>query len=433
MLAGWRATAGSRAAGDALDATRPSARTFLILLTVLSTLGFQLWRSLFNNFAVEEAGIDGAGMGLIQSVREIPGFLALLVIYLTVVIREQSIAILSVAVLGLGVALVGLFPTLGGLLATTLIFSFGFHYFETVNQSMTLQFVPTGEAAQFLGRVRAWGAFGSIVAVGAAFLLTQLLGYRSLFMLGGGGVALAALATLAVFPRYEAPLPQRSRMVFRRRYWLFYVLTFLSGARRQIFVAFAVFLMVKNFGFTVREIALLYLANNVITLFTAPLIGKMVHRFGERWVITLEYSGLILIFLGYAWTTSKVVLVALYVIDHIFFNMSIAIKTYFQKIADPADIAPSMAVAFTINHIAAVVIPAVGGLIWLANYQWTFYGGAILALASLACAQRVTTAAGTSAPPVAPPDPIHSVAATPVIADNGRATSKPPISPRGAA
>jgi hypothetical protein len=47
---------------------------YLLVLTVASAIGLQGWRTLFNNFAVEVAGLDGHQVGIIQSVREIPGF-----------------------------------------------------------------------------------------------------------------------------------------------------------------------------------------------------------------------------------------------------------------------------------------------------------------------------------------------------------------------
>jgi MFS family permease len=180
-------------------------------------------------------------------------------------------------------------------------------------------------------------------------------------------------------------------MVLRRRYWLFYVLTFLSGARRQIFVAFAVFLMVKKFGYSVSEVTVLFMVNNAVNYFLSPMIGRAVNRFGERRVLSLEYASLLFIFLGYAFTDSKAVVAALYILDHIFYNFAMAIRSFFQKIADPRDIAPSMAVGFTINHIVAVIIPIVGGLLWMVDYRIPFVGGAALSLVSLTFVQFIRT------------------------------------------
>jgi MFS family permease len=178
-------------------------------------------------------------------------------------------------------------------------------------------------------------------------------------------------------------------MIFRKKYWLFYFLTFMGGARRQIFVAFAVFLLVKNFQFSIQEVTALFVVNNVINYFLSPLIGKSIIRFGERKVLSLEYGSLIFIFLGYAVVQSKIVLALLYILDHIFFNFAIAIRTYFQKVGDPQDIAPSMAMGFTINHIAAVFLPAVGGLLWMVDYRIPFVAGAAMSMISLLAVQMI--------------------------------------------
>ena len=180
-------------------------------------------------------------------------------------------------------------------------------------------------------------------------------------------------------------------MVLKKNYWLYYTLTFLAGARRQVFVAFAVFLLVKNFGFSIRTITLLFLINNVINYFLSPLIGKAIVRFGERKVLSLEYISLIFIFLAYAFSENAVVVGCMYVLDHVFYNFGISIRTYFQKIGDQKDIAPTMAVGFTINHIAAVVLPVLGGWLWLLDYKIPFIAGAFLAALSLFFSQFIRT------------------------------------------
>jgi predicted MFS family arabinose efflux permease len=195
-------------------------------------------------------------------------------------------------------------------------------------------------------------------------------------------------------PTRQDLTPQRKQMVFRARYWLFYVLTFMAGARRQIFIAFAVFLLVKRFEFTVQEVTLLFVFNNGVNYFLSPLIGKAIIRYGERKVLSLEYAGLIVVFISYATVESRWIVALLYVLDHIFFNFAIAIQTYFQKVGDPADIAPSMAVGFTINHIAAVVLPAVGGMLWMIDYRIPFLAGAAMAGVSLLLVQKIKTEAG---------------------------------------
>ena len=362
---------------------------YLLVLTVASAFGLQGWRTLFNNFAVEVAGLDGSQVGIIQSVREIPGFLALLAVYFLLIMREHRLSAVSILIMGVGVGVTGMMPTMGGLVITTLIMSTGFHYYETTNQSLTLQYFDQGTAPVVFGRQRSYAAATNIVVGLAIYALASVLPYAAMYLLMGvvlSGIALWGFRQNPV--RSNLPV-QRKQMILRKRYALFYFLTFLAGARRQIFVAFAVFLLVKRFGFTVQEITLLFIANNGVNYYLSPLIGKAIVRYGERRVLSLEYASMIVIFMAYAWVQTKWMVAALYVLDHIFFNFSIAIRTYFQKVADPRDIAPSMAVGFTINHIAAVALPVIGGMLWMVDYRIPFVGGALLALMSLAGVQFI--------------------------------------------
>ncbi len=362
---------------------------FLLVLTVASTLGVQGAAILFNNFAVEAVSLDGAQVGLIQSVREIPGFLSLLVVFVLLVIREHRLAALSIICLGIGVALTGFYPTLGGLICTTLLMSFGFHYFETTNNSLTLQYFTTATTPLVYGRIRSLAAVSSIVAGGLIWLLDGVLDFRGLYLAIGGLVAMLGGWALTRNPTHAGVPIQRQRMVLRRRYTLYYFLTFMSGARRQIHIAFSMFLLVKVFHFTVREMTVLFIVNNAINYFLNPLIGRAIIAFGERRILSLEYGGIICVFLTYAFTDSKLVAAAMYILDFILFNFAVGINTYFQKVADPRDIAPSMAVGFTINHIAAVVLPVVGGALWMVNYRIPFIAGACMALVALIAAQRM--------------------------------------------
>jgi hypothetical protein len=368
--------------------TNPMYR-YLLVLTIASTVGLQAWRTLFNNFAVDVGHLNGENIGMIQAVREIPGFLALLAVFVIMIIKEHTLSAMSILILGIGVGVTGLFPSYSGLLITTLIMSFGFHYYETTNQSLTLQYFDRDTSPWVFGKLRSYGAASNIGIGVLIFIISSFLDYKEIYFLIGVIIVLIAAWALKQNPTDEHVIPQHKKMIFRKRYWLFYLLTFLAGARRQIFVAFAVFLLVKNFEYTVQEITALFVINNIINYFLSPAIGRAIIRFGERKVLSVEYSTLIFVFLGYAFVESKLIVGILYIIDHIVYNFAMGIRTYFQKIADPKDIAPSMAVGFTINHIAAVVIPALGGILWMVDYRIPFVVAAILSLVSLTYAQFI--------------------------------------------
>lgn len=363
---------------------------FLVLASIAMPLGFAAWQALLNNFAIEQAAFTGREIGWLQSLREVPGFLAFTAVFVILVLREQTFAVLAVALFGIGVAATGYFPSEYGLYCTAVLMSIGFHYFETIRQSLSLQWLSKEEAPRILGRLIAVGSATSLAAYGAMYVVLEVFSmpYRFIYLVAGG-VAVGIAVVLARFPHYPAKTPQRKEIVLRRRYWLYYGLTFLSGARRQIFVVFAGFLMVEKFGYSAANIAALFLINHLFNFLFAEKIGALIGRIGERHALTLEYAGLIAVFTLYAFVDNATVAAGLYVVDHMFFALAIAIKTYFQKIADPADIASTAGVSFTINHIAAVVIPALLGYIWLHSHSAVFLIGTAFAVCSLILSQNV--------------------------------------------
>jgi len=362
---------------------------FLLLLTIASSIGLQGWRTIFNNFAVEKVGINGFWIGVIQSVREVPGFIALFVVYILLVLREHRLSSYSILLLGFGVAITGFFPSNLGLIFTTFLMSLGFHYFETTNQSLTLQYFKKRDSATVMGRFRSIAALTNIGIGLLIWLLSHYFSYKILFLITGLIVALLALISLTMDPSDKNLPPQRKKMILRKKYWLFYTLNFLAGARRQIFIVFAIFLLVKYYNFSVQMVTALFVLNNLINYFFTPLIAKAINYFGERRVLSLEYGSLVFIFLAYAFINNSTVIAFLYILDNIFFNFSIGIKTYFQKTGDQRDIAPSMAIGFTINHIAAVVLPVVGGILWMVDPRIPFVAGALLSVVSFIFVQFI--------------------------------------------
>lgn len=369
---------------------RPIA--LLLLTAAAMPIAFSTWSALLNNFVIEAAGFDGIDIGLLHMVREVPGFLAIGVIAIIIFVHEQVLALSALVLLGVATAITAKFPSLGGILTITMLSSIGFHYYETVNQSLQLQWLEKLRAPRVLGWLVAAGSAATLVVYLIIVMTWKAfdLSYNTVYMASGGLTAVIALAAFFIFPRFEAPNPQIKRLVLRRRYWLYYLLQFFAGARRQIFVIFAGFMMVQKFGFEVQEVTALFMINLVANMVFAPLMGRAVGRFGERRALIFEYFGLIVIFLAYGgiyyFGWGVVLAAVLYVIDHLFFALAFALKTYFQKIADPADIAPTAAVAFTINHISAVSLPLPLGFLWVYSPGLVFVAASFIAAFSLGLA-----------------------------------------------
>jgi predicted MFS family arabinose efflux permease len=366
---------------------------FLMCLGFANWIGFASWQALINNFGREAAGFTGADNGLMQSVREIPGFLAFTAVFLFMIMREQMLAYVSLVLLGIGIALTGFYPSLTGILITTTIMSLGFHYMETAQQALSLQILPKAQAARTLGKVASAIAVAQLIAFGCIALAWKLFqpSWETLFLVSGAATLCCAIACMLVFPKFDGEVKQNRGIVLRERYWLYYAITFMSGARRQIFLAFGGFLLVERFGFDVAATASLLLVTYTINTFAGTYMGSLIARLGERLTIQIENISLIIVFLGYALASQTVfgawsgaVAGGLFILDGVFFIWTIAQKTYFQKIADPADIAPTAAVAFTINHIMAVFLPVTFGLLWTRTEPANvFYIGVGIATVSL--------------------------------------------------
>ena len=365
--------------------------TLLILMSIAMPIAFNTWSAMLNNFVVEKAAFTGVEIGILQSLREVPGFLSFTLIFVLLIIKEQTFAVFSLALLGLGVCLTGFFPTVYGLYFTTIIMSIGFHYFEAVKQSLSLQWLSKEEAPIVLGRLLAVGSLTSLIVYGFLWTLLEFfqLPYWINFAIAGGVCISLAIVMFFGFPTFPSKVEQNQNLVLRKRYWLYYLLTFLSGARRQIFVVFAAFLMVEKFGYSASQVTLLFLINYAFNYLFAEKIGGLIGKFGERRALTFEYIGLVIVFTAYGLVENATIAAFLYVLDHMFFALAIAITTYFQKIADPKDMASNAGVSFTINHIAAVIVPAVLGLVWIWSHSLVFYIGAIFALLSLIAAQFI--------------------------------------------
>ena len=252
-------------------------QTLLLTMTFLMTFGFAVWQALLNNFVIEKAQFTGVEIGILQSLREVPGFLAFTAVFVLLFIREQRFALTAILVMFVGIGLTGFFPNALGLYITTVVMSIGFHYFETINKSLTLQWLDKGSTAEFMGQALAVKAVASLtVYAGIWVLMGQLnVDYFWIYLCVGAIGICATLFIVYSFKQFPQKANQHKKLILKTRYSLYYALVFLSGARRQIFVVFAGFLMVERFGYSVSDITLLLIANYVFNLFFARKIGGL--------------------------------------------------------------------------------------------------------------------------------------------------------------
>lgn len=360
----------------------------LVLATFCMSFGFGAYTATFNNFAVQSLRLNPAHLGILEAFRESPGFLMAVVAALTMTIAEPLLAAIALSLVAVGLSAYKYIDGYASLVVYSLLWSVGVHAWMTLQPSMALNLGKKETRGGRLGRISAVGAFGTICGMLLVFGLGSMIGFRDIFMLSGLVVAVGAM-TVALISR-DIGHADKPKLVFKRKYSLYYVLTFLEGCRKQVFMTFAVFAMVRNYGTPMRVVALLMIVNNISNVALTPWIGRLIDRIGERRVLAFCYAALIPVFMGYALVKVPVVLYCLYFLDNLFYIGSLGSTTYLHKIAEPADVMPSIAMGISMNHGAAVAVPLIGGFIWAKfGYSATFMGGAVVVALSVLTVLRM--------------------------------------------
>ena len=345
---------------------------------MVTYIGFYAWRIMFNNFAVEVFDASPTDVGLIQAAREIPGLLAFGAGALAVYLSESRIASFSIVTVGLGLILCGLSPSIAVLGIATVLMSFGFHYFEPTNSSQLLNMAKSEELGRAQGRLRSYEAIAGLVGAALIFGLSFVLDYRYTFYLIGFAIVAIGIYLIFALPTNRAKTEKR-KIKIKRKYWLYYTLSFLRGCRRHIFTTFAIFLLVKNHGLDIAVVSAIMFSNNAIMIFTNSYLGYLSDRFGERVILAGCSFLLVFIFVGYAFISYLPFLIGLYLIDNILFSSSIALKSYLRKISTKEDITSCLSFGMTANHITAIFVPIAGGVAWkMFGFQATFLAGAVI-------------------------------------------------------
>ncbi len=338
--------------------------------------GFSAWRILFNNFAVDMFNASSVDVGIIQSVREVPGLLAFGVGALALYFTESKIASVSILIVGFGLILCGLSTSLLMLGGATILMSFGFHYFEPTNSSQLLLLSENKKLGKVQGKLQSYQSMAGLVGAGLIIILTLFLDYRMIYYIIGGIVFVIGAYLSYAMPSNRGKEENR-KIRLKKKYSLYYVLSFLRGCRRHIFTTFAIFLLVKNHNLDITIISILMFVNFFITIFTSRIIGHLSDKFGEKIILVGSSFLLIFIFCGYAYVSYLPLLMFIYVIDNILFGSSLALKSYLRKIAPTEDVTGCLSFGMTANHITAVVIPIVGGILWIKfGFESTFLAGA---------------------------------------------------------
>ncbi|MCE9613057.1 MAG: MFS transporter [Lentisphaerae bacterium] len=376
-----------------LDARRRQGIFFVSVAVAAVSFAITAQIGLNDNFLANPPslgglGIDGFQKGLIESVRETCGITALLIFALLAGMVERTIAFFAIAVFAIGLGSYFWAYQYVWIVVLSLVWSQGLHVWMPLPNSMMLSLAEPGRTGHRLGQLQAVGSVASAVSLAACwFMGAAHVPIRPLYIMAGLVALVGAFACLAIPRDIKTPGP---RFVFRRKYGLYYALCFLEGSRKQIFLAFAGFLLVKKHDTPLQDMILLMAIVQVINWLTSPAIGRLIDRIGERRVLVFYSSCMVIFFIGYALIPSRPALWVLFVLDNALFSLGMALTTYVRKIAPVHEHTPTLSMGVAMNHVAAVTVPLAGAFLWkYIGFQSAFLVGSAIALVGAMVAMKL--------------------------------------------
>ncbi|MGI6358758.1 MAG: MFS transporter [Bacillota bacterium] len=342
--------------------TFSKAFLFIAVGALLLQMGTGIQSTVFSNFVSDEIGIGADQLGLISGIREVPGLMTAALAMAALLFTESVLATICMLLVAAGMLLYSGADGFGGLVLATIVMSVGQHLYFPLQSAMVLKTSASGERASRLGSLNSVTALATVTATLMVRAMTGQVSMRAMFRVGAAIAVCGAVFQALVKRGGKANL--RKALVFKWKYKSYYVLSLLGGSRRHMNQTFAIFALVNLYGVNLATISTLLLISNVIAILTRPMLGKLIDRWGEGKSLTLNYTVVAVLFLGYAFVRNIGLLYAIFIIDQMFLGFEVAITTHLDKICDQNDISASLAMGGTISHISAVLIPMIGGFLW---------------------------------------------------------------------
>jgi predicted MFS family arabinose efflux permease len=364
---------------------------FLAIAIFLLSLGTGLQNGINTNY-MQQLGLSDSQVLMQSGIREIPGlilmFLAALVMHLPLTWRSVA----SVLIMGIGYALYSTVHSWTALVVVSLIASLGFHLWMPLNNSLALGLVSKENSGKVLGSLAAVGALASMAGIGSILAFSSWFSLRLFAGIAGVLIVLAAIV-LSRLPKNigETKKPQ-PRLLFKRRYWLYYVLLLFEGSRTQVFSAFNIMVLVYNYGLTAFHISCLLLVSGLVNFIFAQPLGRLLDRAGERITLTIGYITLALCFVGYALINNVWFLGVIVVFINLLVTLSMGLSTYVNRIAPPEELTPTLSTGISVNHISSVGMSFVAGaLLPILGYKTLCWGAVGIIMLSVPFAYAIRT------------------------------------------
>ena len=356
----------------------------LALTVFLANFGQGLFGGVSTNFFVNVLGLSGRQVLWMTGVREIPGLSLMLIAALISRLPLSYRTALSLVVMGVGFALYATAQSYAALLVVVVLASLGFHNWLPLSSSLGLALTRKEHSGRVLGMISSTGALASILGMGVAALLAVALSLRTFYVLGGLAIVLGGLLVLRIPKEVGERQAAEPRLLLKRRYWLYYVLTFFEGSRTQVFAAFGTLILVQNYGLDARQISLLLAVSGIVNFLLSPRLGHLLDTVGERITLSISYVALALCFVGYA-TVHHVLFLCLMLIGiNLLVTLTMGLSTYVNRMAPPEELTPTLSAGVSVNHMTSVSMSLLAGtLLSIVGYEALCWGAAAVIMLSV--------------------------------------------------
>jgi predicted MFS family arabinose efflux permease len=369
-----------------------------VLSVFFINFGQGLFQGAGSNFFVDTLHLSGEHVLWLQGIREVPGLFLVVIAALTMRIPPARRAAVSVLLMGLGYGLYAAVQSYAGLIVVALTASLGFHMWTPLQSSLGMGLAAKEHSGRVMGLLASSRSIAVIVGMGGLAIVSKFAGGVSLryyYLVGGMMIVVAALL-LARLPRDTgASEAVERRLLFRRRYWLYYVLILFEGVRTQVFSAFGTLILVQYYNLEVWQISLILLISGGVNLVAAPQIGKALDRYGERITLTVGYTLLSLCFVGYATLHNVWAMSVMLILINMLLLCSMGLSTYVNRIAPREELTPTLSAGVSVNHVTSVGMSFVAGtLLGIVGYEALAMGAAAIILLSVPFALRIRVVRG---------------------------------------
>jgi len=370
-------------------------------------VAYGLYRGVLDNYLAEIVSMTSFDKGVSEFFRELPGFALVFILALLYTLSAERIYKLGAVIMLAGMAMQTLIPVSRVLVIIAMAtFSLGEHMQLAMRSTLSLSYSKEGRGGGALGLQNAVYVAGTlagyIVIIGVFAFVESTLGlFRSVFGASALTVALGLFSTLGLKGKSETDDTKR-RFYFRKKYGKYYMLEVFYGARKQIFLTFGPYVLVLFYGANAVTISALFAISSVCTFLAAPVIGRIIDRFGYRIVMISDTLILVAVcfFYGFAhhifpMKTAFVVCCVNYILDSVISLASMASNVYVQDLSDSEDeVRATISTGVSVNHMITLLVALFGGLIWQTlGIETLFILSALLGLCNSAYAATIKTGA----------------------------------------